>query len=76
MTMRCDLCWTTFDSPVALLEHEALEDDRLYFVDGLVDEEVPPLPTHGVLAARQDLPVHVPPEPRGCRCLSMSTSRR
>lgn len=32
---RCELCWTVFDSPVALLEHEALEDDRLYDVPGL-----------------------------------------
>lgn len=31
--MRCGFCWTEFDEPVALLEHEALEDDRLYFVD-------------------------------------------
>lgn len=30
---RCDFCWTEFDSPVALLEHEAREDDRLYEVD-------------------------------------------
>lgn len=30
----CKLCWDTFDSPVALLEHEALEDDRLYDLDG------------------------------------------
>lgn len=28
--LRCDLCWETFESPVALLEHEAMEDDRLY----------------------------------------------
>lgn len=26
----CDLCWETFASPVALLEHEAQEDDQLY----------------------------------------------
>lgn len=38
----CSLCWEQFDSPVALLEHEALEDDRLYFVDGLVDEDYAP----------------------------------
>lgn len=34
---RCDLCWTTFDSPVELLLHEAVEDDRVYEVDGLTD---------------------------------------
>lgn len=33
--LRCDFCWETFDSPVALLLHEAAEDDRLYDVDGL-----------------------------------------
>lgn len=27
---RCGLCWATFDEPVALLLHEAQEDDRLY----------------------------------------------
>jgi hypothetical protein len=32
---RCGFCWTEFDTPVALLEHEALEDDRLYDVPGL-----------------------------------------
>lgn len=31
---RCDLCWTGFESPVALLLHEAQEDDRLYEMDG------------------------------------------
>lgn len=31
--MRCELCWREFAEPVALLEHEALEDDRLYDVD-------------------------------------------
>lgn len=31
--MRCELCWEPFESPVALLEHEALEDDRLYEFD-------------------------------------------
>jgi hypothetical protein len=35
--LRCDLCWEEFDSPVALLLHEAAEDDRLYEVDGLAD---------------------------------------
>lgn len=30
--MRCGLCWQTFAEPVALLEHEAREDDRLYDV--------------------------------------------
>lgn len=34
MTYRCDLCWAEFESPVALLEHEAREDDRLYDLDG------------------------------------------
>lgn len=33
--MRCGLCWEEFDEPVALLEHEAREDDRLYDMDGL-----------------------------------------
>lgn len=33
----CKLCWETFDSPIALLEHEALEDDRLYEMPGLTD---------------------------------------
>lgn len=33
--LRCELCWETFDEPVALLLHEAAEDDRLYEVDGL-----------------------------------------
>jgi hypothetical protein len=33
MTYRCNLCWQEFESPVALLEHEAQEDDRLYDVD-------------------------------------------
>lgn len=28
--MRCELCGEDFDSPVELLLHEALEDDRLY----------------------------------------------
>lgn len=42
MPDRCDLCWETFDTPVALLEHEALEDDRLYDVDGLGALEVRP----------------------------------
>lgn len=37
MTYRCELCWTDFDSPVALLEHEAREDDQLYEVDGLYE---------------------------------------
>lgn len=37
---RCNLCWQEFASPVALLEHEALEDDRLYEVDGLGALEV------------------------------------
>lgn len=32
---RCDFCWTTFDSPVELMLHEAAEDDRLYEVPGL-----------------------------------------
>jgi hypothetical protein len=27
---RCELCWAVFESPVALLLHEAAEDDRLY----------------------------------------------
>lgn len=31
----CSFCWEQFQSPVALLEHEAMEDDRLYDVDGL-----------------------------------------
>lgn len=31
--LRCELCWETFDSPVALLEHEAREDDRLYDIE-------------------------------------------
>lgn len=31
----CNFCWAAFDSPVALLEHEAQEDDQLYDVDGL-----------------------------------------
>lgn len=31
--MRCDLCWETFEGPVALLLHEAAEDDRLYVLD-------------------------------------------
>lgn len=35
MTYRCDFCWTTFDSPVELMLHEAEEDDRLYDVPGL-----------------------------------------
>lgn len=34
MSYRCDLCWATFDGPVALLHHEAQEDDRLYEIDG------------------------------------------
>lgn len=34
---RCDLCWETFNGPVELLLHEAVEDDRLYEVDGLTD---------------------------------------
>lgn len=38
MTFRCSFCWTEFDSPVALLEHEAQEDDRLYDVAGLTDQ--------------------------------------
>lgn len=33
----CSLCWETFDTPVALLEHEALEDDRLYQIDGIYE---------------------------------------
>lgn len=33
MTYRCDFCWAEFASPVALLEHEAQEDDRLYDLD-------------------------------------------
>jgi DNA-directed RNA polymerase subunit RPC12/RpoP len=37
VTYRCDLCWTEFESPVALLLHEAQEDDHLYEVDGLTD---------------------------------------
>jgi hypothetical protein len=32
---RCNLCWDSFESPVALLLHEAAEDDRLYDIDGL-----------------------------------------
>jgi hypothetical protein len=31
---RCGLCHAEFDSPVALLEHIAIEDDQLYDVDG------------------------------------------
>lgn len=31
---RCDLCWETFNGPVELLLHEAVEDDRLYELDG------------------------------------------
>jgi hypothetical protein len=27
MTYRCSLCWAEFDSPVALLEHEAMEGE-------------------------------------------------
>lgn len=30
---RCSMCWQEFDSAVALLEHEAVEDDRLYTLD-------------------------------------------
>lgn len=26
----CSLCWQQFDSAIALMEHEAQEDDRLY----------------------------------------------
>lgn len=26
----CSFCWESFDSAVALMEHEAAEDDRLY----------------------------------------------
>lgn len=33
----CSFCWEQFDSAVALMEHEALEDDRLYEVPGLTD---------------------------------------
>jgi hypothetical protein len=33
--MRCALCWEEFAEPVALLEHEAREDDRLYDLDAL-----------------------------------------
>lgn len=33
--MRCSLCGEEFAEPVALLEHEAREDDRLYDIDGL-----------------------------------------
>ena len=32
---RCELCWETFESPVALLEHEEAEEARVWFVDGL-----------------------------------------
>lgn len=31
--MRCALCRQTFESPVALLLHEAEEDDRLYPIE-------------------------------------------
>lgn len=40
MTYPCALCWATFESPVALLLHEAQEDDRLYDIDGLSPLEV------------------------------------
>jgi hypothetical protein len=33
----CSFCWEQFESAVALMEHEAREDDRLYSVDGLTE---------------------------------------
>lgn len=30
----CELCWATFESPVALLEHEETEE-RIWRIDGL-----------------------------------------
>lgn len=35
--MRCDFCWAEFETPVALLEHEAMEDDRLYLDPSVSD---------------------------------------
>lgn len=34
----CPSCGERFDSPAALLEHEAQEDDRLYTVEEFVDK--------------------------------------
>lgn len=31
---RCELCWQTFDTDAELLAHQAVEDDRLYDLDG------------------------------------------
>ena len=30
MTVRCELCWTEFESPLALLEHEVIEEGQTW----------------------------------------------
>lgn len=31
----CELCWSRFDAPVALLEHEEAEERQDWRIDGL-----------------------------------------
>ncbi|MDQ3107270.1 MAG: hypothetical protein M3Q68_05630 [Actinomycetota bacterium] len=32
-TYRCDLCWESFDDPIELMRHEAIEADMVFVLE-------------------------------------------